>query len=179
VFHSGSTSIIAAEMLRLMQEESPMMIGLVFLMIVFVMGIYFKSAKWMMLALLPLMVGLLWMMLIIEFLGPKLNFFNLVVLPAMLGIGNDVGVHLTHRYRESGKGSIMKVLRSTGEHCAIGSLTTMIGFFGLMFSFHPGLRSIGELALAGVTTTLLAALLFLPALIQWIEDRESAKNKDE
>jgi len=179
VFHSGSTSIIAAEMLRLMQEESPMMIGLVFLMIVLVMGIYFRSPKWMMLALLPLIVGLLWMMLIIEFLGPKLNFFNLVVLPAMLGIGNDVGVHLTHRYRENGKGSIMQVLRSTGEHCAIGSLTTMIGFFGLMFSFHPGLRSIGELALAGVTTTLLAALLFLPALIQWLEDRESKQNNAE
>lgn len=177
IIHAGSTSIIAADMLRLMQEESPMMITLVFVMILFIMGFYFRSFKWMTLALLPLIVGLLWMMLIMEFFGPKLNFFNLVVLPAMLGIGNDVGVHLTHRYRESGKGSIMRVLRSTGEHCTVGSLTTMIGFFGLLFSFHPGLRSIGQLALAGVITTLLAALFFLPALVQWREDREDRKAK--
>lgn len=179
VFHAGSTSIIAADMLRLMQEESPWMIGFVFLMVVIVMGLYFRSFKWMSMAIIPLVVGLLWMMLVIEFFGPKLNFFNLVVLPAMLGIGNDVGVHLVHRYRESGRGSIMKVLRSTGEHCAVGSLTTMIGFFGLMFSFHPGLISIGQLALAGVITTLLAALIFLPAMLQWLEDRSAGKGLEE
>ena len=47
----------------------------------------------------------------------------------------------------------------------------MVGFIGLLFSFHPGLRSIGELALIGVITTLLAAMFFLPALAQWLEDR--------
>jgi len=176
-FHAGSTSLIAADMLKLMQDESPYMITSVFILIVLVMGLYFKSLKWMTLALLPLIVGLLWMMLVMEFLGPKLNFFNLVVLPAMLGIGNDVGVHLVHRYRESGKGSIKRVLRSTGEHCVVGSLTTMIGFFGLLFSFHPGLRSIGQLALAGVITTLMAAMFFLPALLQYIEDKNS-KNSE-
>jgi hypothetical protein len=49
----------------------------------------------------------------------------------------------------------------------------MIGFGGLLLSFHPGLRSIGQLAVIGIGMTLLAALLFLPALIQWVEDRNS------
>jgi len=176
VYHAGSTSLIAAEMLRLMQEESPYMVVAVFIIVALIMGAYFRSLKWAALALIPLVVGLLWMLLTVELFGPKLNFFNLVVLPAMLGIGNDDGIHLVHRYRERGKGSIMKVLRSTGEHCTIASLTTMIGFFGLLFSFHPGLRSIGQLAVIGAVTTLMAALLFLPALIQWIEDLSA--NKD-
>ncbi len=176
VYHSGSTSLIAAEMLRLMQEESPYMIVAVFIIVAIIMVTYFRSLKWAALALIPLVVGLLWMLLTVELFGPKLNFFNLVVLPAMLGIGNDDGIHLVHRYRERGKGSIMKVLRSTGEHCTIASLTTMIGFFGLLFSFHPGLRSIGQLAVIGAVTTLMAALLFLPALIQWIEDLSAKKN---
>ncbi len=175
-YHAGSTSLIAAEMLRLMQEESPYMVVAVFIIVALIMGAYFRSLKWAALALIPLVVGLLWMLLTVELFGPKLNFFNLVVLPAMLGIGNDDGIHLVHRYRERGKGSIMKVLRSTGEHCTIASLTTMIGFFGLLFSFHPGLRSIGQLAVIGAVTTLMAALLFLPALIQWIEDLSA--NKD-
>jgi hypothetical protein len=70
-------------------------------------------------------------------------------------------------------GSIRRVLRSTGEHVTMGSLTTMIGFGGLLLSFHPGLRSIGELAVVGIGMTLLAALLFLPALLQWIEDQNA------
>lgn len=175
VYHAGSTSLIAAEMLRLMQEESPYMVVIVFIIVAVIMLAYFRSLKWAALALIPLVVGLLWMLLSVELFGPKLNFFNLVVLPAMLGIGNDDGIHLVHRYRERGKGSIVKVLRSTGEHCTIASLTTMIGFFGLLFSFHPGLRSIGQLAVIGAVTTLMAALLFLPALIQWIEDLSAKK----
>jgi predicted RND superfamily exporter protein len=63
------------------------------------------------------------------------------------------------------------VLRSTGEHVTMGTLTTAIGFGGLLLSFHPGLNSMGVLAALGLGTTLLAAVGFLPGLLQWMEDR--------
>jgi len=128
----------------------------------------------MVLSLLPLIVGVLWMLLLMEIFGLSLNFYNLIVLPAVLGIGNDAGVHLVHRYREEGRGSMWHVVRSTGEHVTMGSLTTMVGFAGLILSFHPGLNTIGYLAVAGIGATLVAALVFLPALMQWLEDRDSA-----
>lgn len=174
--YAGSTSIIAAEMLMLVQEESPLMIALVLIMIVIILGFSFQAVKWTVLALIPLLLGFLWMLSTTVFLDLNLNFFNLVVLPAMLGIGVDDGVHIVHRYRESGKGSIMKVLRSTGEHCTIGTMTTMIGFLGLLFSYHPGLRSIGQIALIGLVTILIAMLVVLPAIIQFLEDRELIKH---
>jgi len=117
------------------------------------------------------MVGVLWMLLAMGVGGFKLNFYNLVVLPAVLGIGNDAGAHLAHRYREEGRGSIRAVLSSTGEHITMGALTTAIGFSGLLLSFHPGLQSIGELAVVGIAATWVSALLFLPAVLQWMEDR--------
>jgi uncharacterized membrane protein YdfJ with MMPL/SSD domain len=51
-------------------------------------------------------------------------------------------------------------------------VTTAVGFGGLVLSFHPGLRSIGVLAVIGFATTLLAALVFVPALLQWMEDTD-------
>jgi uncharacterized protein len=168
----GSTSIVAAEMLRLMLAESPFMVALTFLVIALLMGLVFRSVLWAGLALLPLVVGVLWMLGGMVAAGLLFTFYNLVVLPAVLGIGNDCGVHLVHRYREEGPGSLRYVLRSTGEHVTVGALTTMIGFAGLLLSFHPGLRSIGQLAVLGIGTTLLAALFFLPALLQWREDRQ-------
>jgi predicted RND superfamily exporter protein len=77
---------------------------------------------------------------------------------------------MVHRYREEGRRSLWTVLRSTGEHVTMGTLTTMIGFGGLLLSFHPGLNSMGTLAALGLGTTLIAAIVFLPALLQWMED---------
>ncbi len=170
-YHAGSTSLVAADMLRLMRQEAPYMVALTFAVVVVLMMINFGSIRWALLAIVPLLVGVMWMLLLIGIFDLRLNFYNLIVLPAVLGIGNDAGVHLVHRYRESGPGSIRTVLRSTGEHIFVGALTTMIGFSGPLLSFHPGLRSIGVLAVIGIGTTLLAAIVFLPALIAWIESR--------
>lgn len=176
VYHAGSSSLVAADMLKLMQHEAPWMVFATLVIVLLLMWVNFGSVRWAVLATVPLIVGVLWMLLIMEILGLSLNFYNLIVLPAVLGIGNDAGVHIVHRYREEGAGNIMEVLRSTGEHVAMGSLTTMIGFAGLLLSFHPGLHSIGQLAVVGIGATLLSALLFLPALLQWLEKREEVKH---
>jgi len=178
-YHAGSTSIVAAEMLIIMRNEAPWMVAATFVIVALLMFLNFRSVRWAALALVPLVIGVLWMLLAMEVFGLMLNFYNMIVLPAVVGIGNDAGVHLAHRYREEGVGSIWRVLRSTGEHVTMGSLTTMMGFGGLLLSFHPGLRSIGILAVAGIGATLLAAVVFLPALLQWLEDRGATLHTDE
>lgn len=170
-FHAASTSIAAAEMLELMQLESPYMIVGTFLMIFLLVNLAFRSLRWSIIAMIPLVIGLSWTFAIMILFDIKLNFYNLVVLPAILGIGNDNGVHLAARYLEEGKNSMWEVLKSTGQHISIGSLTTMLGFAGLLFTHHPGLYSIGLLAVIGIGMTLLSAVTFLPALIQFLEDR--------
>ena len=169
-FYAASTQLVAADMLRLMQEESPRMVGVTFLLVFVLVFVSFRSPRWTLVAVVPLLVGLSWMLGLMELFGIQLTFYNLVVLPAVLGIGNDGGVHLTHRYREEGKGSIRRVLRSTGEHVTMGALTNLIGFGGLLLSGHPGLRSIGVLAVVGIGGTLAATLVFFPALLQVAED---------
>ncbi|WP_440998696.1 efflux RND transporter permease subunit [Fodinibius sp. SL11] len=172
VFYAASTSIIAAEMLELMRKESPYMVGATLLMVFILMFVAFRSFRWAIIAMLPLLVGLLLLFAIMMFTGMMFNFYNLVVLPAILGIGEDNGVHLASRYREEGKNSMWDVLSSTGQHVTIGSLTTMLGFSGLLFTNHPGLQSLGTMAVIGIGMTLVAALTFLPALIQWLEDAD-------
>ncbi|HEX6982773.1 MAG TPA: MMPL family transporter [Balneolaceae bacterium] len=170
-FYAASTSIIAAEMLDLMSTEAPWMVGATFVMIFILMLFSFRSLRWALVAMLPLVVGLLWMFGIMILTGLMFNFYNLVVLPAILGIGEDSGVHLAHRYIEEGRNSMWSVLSSTGQHVTIGAVTTMLGFAGLIFTNHPGLQSLGLIATIGIGMILLAALTFLPALIQWLEDK--------
>lgn len=170
VYYSASTSIVAANMLDLMREESFVMVAATFSMIFIMMLVAFRSFRWTLISMLPLVMGLAWLFFLMILFGLSFNFYNLVTLPAILGIGNDNGVHLASRYREEGPKSMWNVLRSTGQHISIGSFTTMLGFAGLLLTTHPGLFSIGLLAVLGIGMTLLAAVTFLPALVQVLED---------
>lgn len=169
--YAASTSIIAAEMLELMRNEAPWMVGATFVMVFLLMYLSFRSFRWTLIAMMPLVLGLLMLFGIMMVTGMMFNLYNLVVLPAILGIGEDNGVHIAARYREEGKHNMWDVLSSTGQHITIGSLTTILGFSGLLFTNHPGLRSLGTMAVIGIGMTLITALTFLPALIQWLEDR--------
>lgn len=167
--YAASTSIVAASMLDLMRSESPYMIGATFAIVFLFMLFTFRSIKWSIIAMLPLLIGFLFLFGIMLLIGFQFNFYNLVVLPAILGIGEDSGVHLAYRYREEGKGRLAVVLASTGQHISMGSLTTMLGFAGLLFTAHPGLQSLGIMAVLGIGMTLVTSLTFLPALLQWLE----------
>lgn len=170
-FYAASTSIVAANMLDLMIKESPYMVSATFIIIFIIMYIAFKSMRWTLIALIPLIVGLIWTFGIMMIFDIPFNFYNLVVLPAILGIGEDNGVHIASRYIEEGKNSMWTVLASTGQHISMGSFTTMLGFAGLLFTNHPGLRSIGLLAVIGIGMTLFTAVVFLPALVQYLENK--------
>lgn len=169
--HAASTSLVAAEMLDLMRTESPYMVVGTFLMVFVFMLATFRSLRWSLVAAIPLVVGLLLLFGLMLLFDLRFNFYNLVVLPAILGIGCDNGIHVAARFREEGEGSMGLVLRSTGQHITIGSLTTMLGFGGLLFTTHPGLRSIGEMAVLGIGMALVVALTYLPSLLQWLADR--------
>ena len=132
------------------------------------------------LIIFPLVCGTVWMCGSLYLQDVKLNFYNIVALPTIIGMGIDNGVHLYHRYREEGPGSMPLVLRSTGGAMLISMLTTMIGFFGLMTATHPGLNAIGRLAMIGLLTCFVTAVLVLPAILEVLEGkrwrRENGQN---
>lgn len=169
IYYAGSTSIVASDMLRLLMEEAPIMVALTIGFIIIFKLLVLKNIKWVVLALLPLMASFIWLFGLMVLFDWKLNFYNLVVFPTILGIGDDSGIHIVHRYLEEGKGSVGQVLRSTGEHISVSILTTIMGFSGLLFSIHPGLRTIGELAVCGIGLSLIAALILLPSIIFMLE----------
>ncbi len=176
-YYAGSPSIVAADMLRLMRREAPYMATAAYIAVIALLWWSFGRINLAMMALMPLMIGLVCMIPLMELFGLRLNFYNLSVLPAIIGIGNDAGAHMVHRFREKGMTSIGEVLRTTGEHVTVGALTTMVGFGGLLLSFHPGLNTMGLLAVIGISTTLAAAVGFLPALIQVVEDKVLSSRK--
>ena len=101
----------------------------------------------------------------------RVNIYNMVAFPTIIGMGIDNAVHIFHRYRESGRGSLRLVLRTTGVALVATTLTTMVGFAGLVPAHHPALFWIGTVSLFGLGCCFVTAVTLLPALLQLREGR--------
>ncbi|MEA1950120.1 MAG: MMPL family transporter, partial [Planctomycetota bacterium] len=125
----------------------------------------FNTPAYTILAMLPLGLGMLQTFGLMGLLDIPLNPANMIVLPLILGIGIDDGVHVIHDYRRQSWPYRMSA--STASAVLITSLTTMIGFGSLMIASHRGLQSLGRVLTIGVSCCLFTSLIMLPALLAW------------
>ena len=119
------------------------------------------------LALIPLSVGALWTVGLIALFQVEFNVANLLLVPLLMGIGIDNGIHVVHRFFAAARLAEARVplARSTGLAIALSSLTTMVGFGSLMISRHRGMFSLGLLITLGVGSVLLASVMVLPSVL--------------
>lgn len=102
--------------------------------------------------------------------GLTLNFMNATILPVCVAISLDNAIHVYHRWREGGPGSIPIVLRQTTVANALSSATNLFGFGALVLTHHEGLRSVAYLATCGVGLTYLSTTIWFPLMLQTIDD---------
>jgi len=165
---SGET-IIFNDILLLIEKEGLLVLILAGFAVFLIVLLDFRSLSSTLLVLLPLGIGMAWMFGLMYLLQIKFNFLNVVVLPIIIGIGIDHGVHVFHRYKEEGAGFIPFVIKRTGSAVLMASITTMIGFSALLWASHRGLNSVGSVALIGICATFIVAVTILPALLQLLE----------
>lgn len=125
----------------------------------------FRSLSAAALAMIPLVIGIVWMLGLMGILGLSFNVANLIAVPLIIGVGIDNGVHVVHRLRLEGERGMGVVLRHTGRAILIASLTTMIGFGSLSLASHRGLESLGLILLLGVGSCLVTSTVVLPNLL--------------
>jgi hypothetical protein len=167
------TAMIMADLMRVMEHDSVVVIALAFLVVFLVLLLLFRSITRALSAYLPLVAGLVATAGLMALLDVPLDFYNMIVIPSLIGIGVDTNIHILQRYHTEGRGSWRFVINTTGSACGMAALTTMIGFVGLLFAGHLGLRSIGTLALLGITTCTLVSVMLVPAVLGWLETRVS------
>jgi predicted RND superfamily exporter protein len=166
VYHAGSSNLIVADMLSMIEREGPIAAAMALGMVFLILLIDFRNVKAALFVMVPLVVGVLWMGGLMKIFGMQLNFFNVVVFPSVIGMGDDAGVHMYHRYLQEGRKSIPFVMKRTGLAVFLSMITTVVGYAGLLNAHHPGLQSMGWLAIMGISTTLLTAYFVLPALLE-------------
>ena len=135
------------------------------ILVLLILLIDYRNPRDAMLAIVPLAMGVVWMMGAMRILGISFNFANLVAVPLIIGVGIDNGVHVIHRVRLEGRSGMTAVLRHTGRAIFIASLTTMIGFGSLSLASHRGMASLGVVLFLGVGACLITSTIVLPNLL--------------
>jgi hypothetical protein len=159
----AGTNVISAELRNIVWDDAIAAAVLGIVIVFVLMWADLGGPVRALLALLPLFVGLVWMLGGMALIGLRLNFFNIFVLTMIIGIGVDYGIHLLHRWYESAgdPGAVAE----TAKAIAVAALTTMVGFGSLVLSHYPGLRSVGGAAILGALSTAVLSITLLPALL--------------
>jgi len=130
--------------------------------------IHFRSILCMVLALLPVAIGTIWMLGLMGWRGIPFNPANIMTLPLVIGIGVTNGIQILNRFAEEGHPGIFS--KSTGKAVLVSGLTAITGFGSLILAKHRGISSLGFVMAVGLSTCMLAALTFLPALLKLLMD---------
>ena len=123
----------------------------------------FRDWRLSLFSTLPTVVGLIWAAGLLALFGISLDLFAVFAVVTFVGIGIDYGIHVVHRYQDTGDA------REAVSHLApvivIAGLITLFGYGTLMTSSYPPLRSMGIVSIVSVVTLVAASLLMLPALL--------------
>lgn len=172
ILGSGS-AVVWSDMLAAVREDAPKAIFVSLGGTLIVIALAFRLRRESAMVLATVLLGVSWLGAYMYLDGVKLNFLNFVALPITFGVGADYAVNMTRRLRLEHYCNVHDVVVETGGAVVLCSLTTMLGYIALLFSMNKAIRSFGLVAAIGEITTLLAAVLVLPAAVLWWQDRKT------
>ncbi len=171
-------ALLILELKNRIRKSFKMVTTWALLAVFIILMLHFRNLKLAIISLVPVFVGIIWMMGGVRLLGIELNYINIFVVGMIIGIGIDDGIHIIHRYFEGDRRSVETTLRTTGKAIIMTSLTTMVSFGSLSFADYSGLSSMGIISLLGIGFCMVTSVVFLPALLyQFSRKNGSLKNE--
>lgn len=154
-----------------MQEDFKAFMPFLFLMIIAVMYISFRSIKLVALSLFSIMISVACSMALLHLLGFSVNNVTTIIPPILMAIMIADSVHvigeaLQRKKQERDDDGVF--LKETMRHlmfpCLLTTATTAVGFWSLSLSEIPPVRQLGIVVGCGVFIALIVTFTFLPML---------------
>jgi uncharacterized protein len=164
---TASRSTVFAEMIKSLERDGPLATGVSFGAVMIVVILATGTRRGAFAVLLALLFGVAWTLGLAALFGMRLNFLNFIALPITFGIGSEYPFNIYDRSRLL-HGDITSAVKLHLGAVTLCSYTTVIGYGSLLFADNQALQSFGKLSIMGETACVLAALLFLPALLHVI-----------
>ena len=142
-----------------------------FLFVFLIASIAYASYKIGLVALLPVIIGIIWTVGIMGYLGVPFTALSTGLIALVLGIGVDFSIHLvnsTYNFLNKGsslKSALEKTLDYTGTPILLSSMTTFIGFSSLLFATLVGIQRLGISLAISIVSVFIVTIVLVPAII--------------
>jgi hypothetical protein len=158
--------VVGYESTRLIASSFRLGLVYAFALVAGIAALMIRRVRETVLAIVPLILGTLWTVGVMQLAGLKLNLVNVWALPLIIGSAAEYGLYIVLRSLEppeDGGGS--RLARCTVMAVLFNGLTTIAGFGSLLVADHRGVWSLGLLLVIGSAATLTASLVVLPTLM--------------
>lgn len=178
------TPQIRTMILELLVNDAVFTLLLAAIIIFILLLILQKSFTKSLLIFIPLILGIVWTLGTMGWLGINLSIATVGIGAMILGLGVEYGIFIISRYGEerrkkSAKNALRVTVKEVGGSVFGSGMTTVMGFLALSLSSMPMLRELGYSLAIGIGFSLLAAVFVNPAMIVLEERYEIWKlNKD-
>lgn len=133
--------------------------------------IVYRRFRFLVLAFLPVGVGILAALGVSTMLFTKVHGLALAFGSTLIGVSIDYPIHLLNHMMLGGQTSLEDKKRSRIHllrALLVGVTTTLGGFLVLALSSYPGFRQIAIYTIVGASASFLFSILFLPLAAPWI-----------
>lgn len=168
-------SIYWAEFMDMIVEDVTMVTiyAIIPIFLIVYAGLGQKNPIYSIIALIPVAFGVVGIFALSIYLHVTLSVGSIMMIPLVVGIGIDDGVHILHRYLDDGKGSIPSIIQNTGKAVFLTTATTCLAFSTFMFAAHPGLKTLGPVSVLGIALCFIASIFLLPAILTLMDRKRS------
>ncbi len=148
----------------------PLATGLILL----VLAIGTRSGSLPFVVLLPLVLSLIWLAGAMSFGGVAASVVTAAIIPMVLGIGVDGGVHLLSSWRRH-NGDLEVVFAETGLAVVVTVTTSIAAFGAFIVAKSPSLIQFGAQAAAALFGCLVVTLFILPIILRHRKSAEAGE----
>jgi len=141
------------------------------IVVFFFLCLSFGRFELALLAFLPLTVGWVWILGIMNLVDIKFNIINIILATFIFGQGDDYTIFITEGLLyEYAYGK--RMLKNYRNSVILSGILMFIGIGTLIFAKHPAMRSLAEVAIIGMATVVLMACYLPPIVFGWLTKKK-------
>lgn len=164
------------------RDYIPIMIPAILVVVTIVLLIAFRSIRDTFLALIPVIIGTSLGFGAFLWFGLQMTLLTSIVVPVILGLGVDDGIHVVERLRQykfRDDATIHEAVEGVGRAIFLTTATTCVSFITLLFTNHAGLEGIAWFMLIGIPICFVASITVLPATAKILASAGARTEDDE
>jgi uncharacterized protein len=154
--------------------------GLLAVVVMAVILLLVSRARWRLLSLAVMAVGITWAFAVIGYLGIPLTMVTISGLPILIGLCVDFAIQLHSRYEEEAAGPdgdpLERTVRRLGPALGVAMVAAVVGFLALRLSSVPMIRDFGVLLAVGAAMAFLAVWTVTPVALVWRDRRDRRRS---